>query len=93
MLIEARLEQLDLTLPEPPTPVGAYLTFRQSGELLFLSGTTCYTANGLLFKGRLGKDLSVTEGYAAARQTMLNLLSVAKAALGDLDRVDCVVKI
>jgi enamine deaminase RidA (YjgF/YER057c/UK114 family) len=93
MFIETRLEQLGLTLPDPPTPVGAYLTFTQSGDLLFLSGTTCYTANGLLFKGRLGQDLSVTEGYDAARQTMLNLLSVAKAALGDLDRVECVVKL
>jgi hypothetical protein len=42
MKIETRLEQLDLTLPDPPTPVGAYLTSRLSGNLLFLSGTTCY---------------------------------------------------
>ena len=93
MKIEVRLEQLGLTLPDPPTPVGAYLTSRLSGNLLFLSGTTCYTRDGLLFKGRVGKELSLQEGYAAARQTMLNLLSVAKAALGDLDRVDSVVKL
>jgi enamine deaminase RidA (YjgF/YER057c/UK114 family) len=93
MEIEARLSQLGLTLPDPPNPVGAYLLARQSGDLLFLSGTTCYTQNGLLYKGRLGQDLSLSEGYAAARQTMLNLLSAAKAALGDLDRVECVVKL
>jgi enamine deaminase RidA (YjgF/YER057c/UK114 family) len=93
MEIEARLEQLGLTLPDPPTPIGAYLTSRLTGNLLFLSGTTCYTREGLLFKGRVGEELSLQEGYAAARQTMLNLLSVAKAALGDLDRVDCVVKL
>jgi len=93
MEIEARLIQLGLTLPEPPQPVGAYLTYRLSGNLLFLSGTTCYTPTGLLMKGRLGAELDLKQGYAAARQTMLNLLSVAKAALGDLDRVEAVVKL
>lgn len=93
MEIEARLNQLGLCLPEPPTPVGAYLLSRQSGDLLFLSGTTCYTPDGLLYRGRLGQELTVSEGYAAARQTMLNLLSAAKSALGDLDQVECVVKL
>ncbi len=46
-----------------------------------------------LYKGRLGAELDLQQGYAAARQTMLNLLSVVKAALGDLDRVECVVKV
>ncbi len=93
MRIEERLKELGLALPEPPTPVGAYLTARQSGDLLFLSGTTCYTAEGMLFTGRVGGEISLEQGYAAARQTMLNLLSVAKSVLGDLDRVQCVVKV
>jgi enamine deaminase RidA (YjgF/YER057c/UK114 family) len=93
MEIEARLKKLGLTLPDPPKPIGAYLTSRQSGNLLFLSGTTCYTPDGLLFKGRVGKELTLSEGYASARQAMLNLLSVAKTALGDLDRVEGVVKL
>lgn len=93
MKVEARLKELGLTLPAPPKPVGAYLTSRQVGNLLFLSGTTCYTPEGLLFKGRVGREITLSDGYAAARQTMLNLLSVAKAALGDLDRVECIVKL
>jgi enamine deaminase RidA (YjgF/YER057c/UK114 family) len=93
MKVEARLKELGLTLPAPPKPVGAYLTSRQVGDLLFLSGTTCYTPEGLLFKGRVGREITLSDGYAAARQTMLNLLSVAKAALGDLDRVECIVKL
>ena len=93
MEIEARVAELGLTLPAPPTPVGAYLLARQTGDLLFLSGTTCYTPDGLLYRGRLGNELNVEQGYVAARQTMLNLLSAAKAALGDLDRVECVVKL
>jgi enamine deaminase RidA (YjgF/YER057c/UK114 family) len=93
MEIEARLLQLGFSLPDPPKPVGAYLTTRQAGDLLFLSGTTCYTPEGLLFKGRVGKELTLQDGYAAARQTMLNLLSVAKDVLGNLDRVECVIKL
>ena len=93
MEIEARIAELGLTLPASPTPVGAYLLARQTGDLLFLSGTTCYTPDGLLYRGRLGDELNLEQGHAAARQTMLNLLSAAKAALGDLDRVECVVKL
>ena len=93
MEIETKIAELGLTLPAPPTPVGAYLLARQTGDLLFLSGTTCYTPDGLLYRGRLGDGLNLEQGYAAARQAMLNLLSAAKAALGDLDRVECAVKL
>ncbi|CAG1001150.1 2-aminomuconate deaminase [Anaerolineales bacterium] len=93
MKIEDRLRELGLVLPDPPRPVGAYLPARQSGQLLFLSGTTCYTPEGLMFRGQVGRDLNLNEGKAAARQTLLNLLSVAKAALGDLDRIECVIKL
>ncbi len=93
MKIETRLQELGLVLPEPPHPVAAYLTSRLSGDLLFLSGTTCYTSSGLLFTGQVGRELTLEQGYAAARQTMLNLLSVAKDTLGDLDRIEMVVKL
>jgi enamine deaminase RidA (YjgF/YER057c/UK114 family) len=93
MEVEARLSDLGLTLPQPPQPVGSYLLAQQVGELLFLSGTTCYVDGTLLYKGRVGAELTVEEGYMAARQTMLNLLSVIKATLGDLDRVEKVVKL
>jgi len=93
MEIETRLEELGWTLPDPPRPIGAYLLSRQTGDLLFLSGTTCYVPGGLLYKGRLGAELDQQQGYAAARQTMLNLLGVVKAVLGDLDRVEYVVKL
>ena len=93
MEAEAKLEQLGLTLPKPPQPVGAYLLAQRTGDLLFLSGTTCYLDGKLLYTGRVGNELSVEEGYAAAQQTMLNLLSVVKAELGDLDRVERIVKL
>jgi enamine deaminase RidA (YjgF/YER057c/UK114 family) len=90
---EARLSELGLSLPSPPQPVGAYLPAQRVGELLFLSGTTCYMDGDLLYTGRVGAELTIEEGYAAARQTALNLLSVIKATLGDLDRVERVVKL
>jgi len=93
MEIEARLKELGLTLPEPPQPVGSYLLAQQVGDLLFLSGTTCYIDGGMLYTGRVGAELTVEEGYAAAKQTALNLLSVIKATLGDLDLVEQIVKL
>jgi enamine deaminase RidA (YjgF/YER057c/UK114 family) len=90
---EATLTDLGLTLPDSPQPIGAYLLAQQVGDLLFLSGTTCYANGGLLYKGRLGTELTVEQGYAAARQAMLNLLAVIKSTLGSLDRVERIVKL
>jgi enamine deaminase RidA (YjgF/YER057c/UK114 family) len=93
MKAELELKNLGFSLPDPPIPIGAYLLAQQVGDLLYLSGTTCYLEGKLLYTGRVGKELSVEEGYIAARQTMLNLLSVIKAELGDLDRVERVIKV
>jgi enamine deaminase RidA (YjgF/YER057c/UK114 family) len=93
MTVESRLKELSLTLPEPPTAVGAYLLARQSGDLLFLSGTTCYRDGKPLYTGRLGAEVSLDQGYAAARQTMLNLLSVVKSQTGSLERVERIIKV
>src|SRR4030042_2034776 len=94
MIIESKLKELGLSLPNPPKPVGAYLLAQRTGNLLFLSGTTCYLEDGsLLFTGRVGKELSVEQGYLAAQQTMLTLLSVVKTELGDLDRVERIIKV
>jgi enamine deaminase RidA (YjgF/YER057c/UK114 family) len=93
MDLNARLIELGLTLPKPPQPIGSYLPAQQVGELLFLSGTTCYADGVPLYHGRVGAELTLEQGYAAARQTMLNLLSVIKSTLGDLDRVERVIKL
>jgi enamine deaminase RidA (YjgF/YER057c/UK114 family) len=93
MQVEAKLTQMGLTLPKAPQPVAAYVPAVHVGDLLFLSGTTCYMDGSPLFIGRVGEELSVEQGYIAARQTMLNLISVVKAELGDLDRVMQIVKV
>jgi enamine deaminase RidA (YjgF/YER057c/UK114 family) len=93
MKVESKLIELGFALPNPPKPVAAYLPAVQVGNLLFLSGTTCYENGKLLYTGRVGAELTMEQGYLAARQAMLNLLSVVKAELGDLDRVERVVKV
>ena len=92
-IIENRLKQLGYTLPEPPEPAGNYLPANRSGNQLWLAGVGSRTADGSRIAGKLGGDLSLEEGYEAARWCALNLLSRMKAELGDLDRVDRIVKV
>ena len=90
--VENRLQHLGYTLPAPPEPAGNYLPANRSGNQLWLAGVGSRTAEGSRISGKLGSDLTLEEGYEAARWCALNLLSRMKAELGDLDRVDRVVK-
>ncbi len=73
MLIERRLEELGITLPKVPTPVGSYLPAVQMGDLLFLCGQGPLLPSGVNAKGKLGGGVSVEEGYKLARLTGLYL--------------------
>jgi enamine deaminase RidA (YjgF/YER057c/UK114 family) len=90
---EARLAALGLTLPAPPKPVANYVEVTRTGNLLFLAGHgPCdFTAPGAT--GKVGRDLTVEQGAAAARLTALCLLATLKAELGELSRVKRVVKV
>lgn len=92
MTVETKLEQLGLTLPAVPAPVAAYVPGAADGTLVFTSGQLP-TENGVLRKGKLGKDMTVEEGYEAARIAALNCLAVVKSPAGSLDRVERVVKV
>ena len=93
MTPEQRLEQMGLTLPPVPVPVANYVPYRFAGNLLYLSGQGPKRADGTYRAGRLGRDISIEDAYAEARLTGLQLLAVAKAALGDLSRIEAVVKL
>jgi enamine deaminase RidA (YjgF/YER057c/UK114 family) len=93
MTPEQRLERLGLALPPVPAPVANYVPFRFAGNLLYLSGQGPKRGDGTYRQGRLGKDILVEEAYAEARLTGLQLLAVAKAALGELSRIEAVVKL
>ena len=88
MTPEEKIESLGLQLTEPRKAVGNYVSCVQTGNLLFTAGQGVDQ-----YRGKVGKDFDVEEGYLAARQSMLNLLSAVKGELGELSRVKRVVKI
>ena len=90
---EARLKELGITLPQPGTPVANYIPAVRVGNLLFLAGHGPLRDGKATARGKLGKDLSVEEGYKVAREVGLNLLASARAALGSLDKIKRVVKV
>ncbi|WP_103104427.1 RidA family protein [Brevibacillus reuszeri] len=91
--IEQRLQELGITLPEPPPVAAIYVPAVTVGNLVYTSGNDCRVSGKLMFTGKLGQELTIEEGQLAARQTMINLLAVLKAHLGDLDKIERIVKL
>ena len=85
--VEQRLLDLGLTLPPTPVAAGNYAGYVLAGNLLIVSGQLARRADGSLFTGRVGADLSLEQGVEAAKLSALNILAQAKAALGDLGRI------
>ena len=93
MNYEDRLKDLGITLPDPPKPVATYVPAVKVGNLLFLSGMLPLKEGKLLYEGRLGKELTLEQGYEAARVAVINAISVIKAELGDLDKVEKIIRV
>ena len=91
--IENRLSDLGITLPEAAAPAANYVPFVRTGNQLFISGQLPMEAGKIAVSGKLGDDVSVDDGKAAAKTCAINLLAQAKAATGDLDKVVRLVKI
>ena len=87
---EERLEKLGIVLPEVPVPVAKYVPFRFAGSLLFLSGQVPRGQDGKPINGRLGEDITVEQGYAHAKLCALQLIAVAKSAVGDLSKLSVI---
>jgi enamine deaminase RidA (YjgF/YER057c/UK114 family) len=92
MSIDARLQQLNLTLPTPPKPVATYVPIVQVGNLVYVSGHGPLKADGTYITGVVGGDLTEAEGIEAAKVTGLAILATLKTALGSLDRVSRLIK-
>lgn len=90
--IERILEEKGIVLGVVPTPVAEYVPAKTLGNLVYTSGCDCRINGVLKYEGKVGLDLTVEEGYDAARQVMINLIAVLKQQIGDLDRVKQVVK-
>ena len=92
--IEARLKELGIELPAAASPAANYIPFVVTGKLVFISGQITLQDGKIIHQGRIGDDLTVDDGYQAARLCGLNLLAQLKAAAGgDLDNVSRVVKL
>lgn len=91
--IDARLKELDITLPEAAAPVASYKAYIISGGFLYISGQLPFV-DGALVTGKLGEEHAVDAGYNAAKACGIGLIAQMKAALGgDLDRVEKIVKL
>jgi enamine deaminase RidA (YjgF/YER057c/UK114 family) len=96
MEVEKKLVELGLTLPPSPSPVANYVPAVRSGNLLFVSGHgPAFVKDGKIeyIRGKLGRELTVEQGYEAARQVMLNILQSIKGVIGDLNKVRRIVKV
>jgi enamine deaminase RidA (YjgF/YER057c/UK114 family) len=94
MHIEDKLKELNITIPDAPTPVGAYVAYKVIKNLIFISGQLPVGSDGNIIKGKLGKDLTVEKGQEAAKLCAINLIAQAKKAVGgDLSKIKSCVKI
>jgi enamine deaminase RidA (YjgF/YER057c/UK114 family) len=90
---ESRIEALGLVLPTAPAPVAAYIPWRRTGNLIFISGQIPMSGGKLLARGRVPDQVSVEEAIACARQCALNGLAVIKSAVGSLNDIRQVVRL
>lgn len=90
---EEKLKALNIELFTPAAPVANYVKAVRTGNLIFVAGHGPGKADGSYITGKLGKDLTIEEGYLAARQTGIAILSTLKAELGDLSKIKRIVKV
>lgn len=93
MSVEQRLIDLGITLPTAPKPVANYIPAVLAGDLLFLSGVLPSKDGQVQTTGKLGRDVTVAQGQAAARQAVINALAIVQQELGGLERVRKIVRL
>ena len=94
MNFEQKIKDLNIILPEAKPPVGSYVATKIIGSLLFISGQISINEEGKLIKGKVGKDLSIEDGYEAAKRCGLSIVAQAKVACNDdLSKIKSCVKL
>lgn len=90
---EVKLKELGVVLPTPSKPIANYVNAVRTGNLIFLAGKGPKRADGTDVTGKVGKDLTIEQGYEAAKLVAINQLAVLKAEIGDLRKVKRIVKV
>ena len=94
MFDEKKLKELNIILPKAPDPVGAYVAFKKTNNLLFISGQLPIDINGKIMKGKIGKEFTLEKGQEASKLCVANIIAQAKKAMdGDLNKIKKCIKI
>jgi len=92
-MIEEKLKQMNILLPEAPKPLASYIPVTRTGNLIFTSGQIPTRDGKLIFGGKIGKDISLEDGKEAAKLCAINCLSVVKSEIQNLDNIKKIVKV
>ncbi len=93
MSFEAKIKEMNLTIPEVAKPVAAYVPSIKVGDYVYTSGQIPFVGGKLAYAGKVGKDLPLEQGYEAAKVCALNCLAAIKSVIGSLDNIEQVVKV
>ncbi len=91
--ISDRLAELNIQIPEPVVPLGSYTPALLSGNNIYVSGQLPLQNGSLIYKGRVGDEISIEQGYEAARLAAINALSAISTIIDNLDRIKKIVKL
>ncbi len=91
--IEKKASEMGLSIPQAPSPVAAYVPGVLTGDVIYTAGQIPLVGGELKYKGKLGAEMSIEEGYEAAKACALNCLGVVKGLVGDLDKVEQIIKV
>jgi len=91
--VEENLKNLGIIIPDAPKPLGAYKAVVISGNIIFVSGQLPIEKGKLKYKGKVGSDISLDDGVHASKIAAINILSVMKQELGDLDKINRILKL
>jgi enamine deaminase RidA (YjgF/YER057c/UK114 family) len=92
-MVEEKMKELGFTLPETVKPLAAYIPAIRTGDYVYTSGQVPFADGKLKYGGKIGSDLSIEEGQKAAELCALNALSAIKSVIGDLNKIEQIVKV
>lgn len=93
MGFEAKLQEMGIAVPDVPKPVAAYVPAVRIGDIIYTSGQIPFVDGKVQYKGKVGADITLEDGYAAARVCVVNCLAAVKSLAGSLDNIEKIIKV